>query len=128
MGPLCAEQDVGNLKQHALSGIMGLLCVEQNVGNLNKMHFQKLWGFCAQNKKSEMSTNALSEFLGLVCAGQNVGNVNKCTFRNYGTLARSKQRRKSSKIEDPGFCELLLVAPDGPTSSTIEDLGFLSLS
>ena len=39
VGLLCAEQDVGNLK-NGLSGILGLLCAEQDVGNLNKWTFR----------------------------------------------------------------------------------------
>ena len=68
-----------------------------------------------------------SRIMGLLCVEQDVGNLKQCTFRSYGTLARSKQRRKSTKIEDPGFVEPLLrgvVASDGSKSSTIEDLGF----
>ena len=70
----CAEQDVGNLEQNALSKIVGLLCAEQNVGILEhmffrnsgtpvrrtrrrksqKMHFQEFCDSCAQNKTADI--------------------------------------------------------------------------
>ena len=53
MGLLCAEQNVGNVK-NALSIILGLLRAEQNVGNL-KMGVQEFRDSCAQNKTSEIS-------------------------------------------------------------------------
>ena len=59
VGLLCAEQDVGNIK-NGLSGILGLLCAEQDVGNLNKWTFRIFWDSCALNKTSEISKNALS--------------------------------------------------------------------
>ena len=106
MGLLCAEQNVGNLKQ----------CTFRNSGTpvrktkrrkSQKMHVQEFWDSCALNNASEISTNALSEIMELLCAEQNVGDFKQCTFRNSGTLARSKQRRTSSKLEDPGLFEPL---------------------
>ena len=92
------------------------------------MDFQTFWDFCAQNKTSEIPKNTLSAILGRLCAEQNARNFNKCTFRNSGILARNKQRRKSSKIEDPGFVEPLVrgvVASAGSKSSKNENVGFL---
>ena len=87
------------------------------------MHFQKLWDSNSQNKTSEISTHTLSELsgtlvrktcrrkyqtndlieiMGLQFAEQNVGNLKTYTFKKSGTVARSKQRRKSPQIEDPG--------------------------
>ena len=74
------------------------------------MHFQEFWDSCAQKKTSEISKNVLSGIMGILCAEQHVENIKKCMFINSGILARSIQRRKSSKIEDPGFVEPLLRA------------------
>ena len=97
-------------QKHALSGFLGLLCAEQDVGYLKQKHLLEFWDSCAQSKTSEISQNrlsgilgllcaeqdvgnlenALSGILGLLCAEQNVGNLKKCAFRNSGTLVRGK--------------------------------------
>ena len=90
LGLLCAEQNVGNLKNE-FSRILGLLCAEQDVGNLKKCTFN----------------NSLSIILGLLCATQNVGNLKKCTFRNSGTPVRRTKRQKIQKNALPGILGLL---------------------
>ena len=37
----CAQNKTSDISRIALSGILGLLCAEQNVGNLKNMHFQE---------------------------------------------------------------------------------------
>ena len=54
---------------------MGFLCAEQNVGNLKNMHVQEFWDSCAQSKTWEISKHALSRILGLLRAEQDVGNL-----------------------------------------------------
>ena len=108
----CALNKTSYISNNALSEILGLLCAEQNVGNLKnytfrnsgtpvrrtrrrkykKMNFHELWDSCAQNHASEISKNL--------------------PFRNSGTLARRTKRQKSQKmqfqdlwdswIQDPG--------------------------
>ena len=101
LGLLCAEQNVGNLKNCTFRKSGSLVCAEQNVENPNKMHvrefgnsgtpvrrtkrqtsqemhFCNFWDSCAQDKTSEISTIALSGILGLLYAEQDVGNLNKC--------------------------------------------------
>ena len=96
MGLLCADQDVGNIK-NGLSGILGLLGAEQDVGNLKKctskssgipvrrtrrrkfqkLHFQEFYDSCAQTKTSEISKNALTKIVELLRAEQDVGNFKR---------------------------------------------------
>ena len=122
MGVLCADK-TSEISKNVLSGILVLLCAEQNVGNLKnctfwnsgtpvrrtrrrksqKMHFQELWDSCAQNNTSEISKNALSGILGLLCAEQSVGNFKQWTFRDSGTPARRTRRRKSQKMHFQEF-------------------------
>ena len=133
----CAQNQTSEISKNALPGILGLLCAEQDVGNLKqctfrncgtparrtkrrksqKMDAQEFCGACALNKPSEISKNEPSTNLGLLCADQNVGHLKKmtfrnsgtparrtkhleyqkCTFRNYGTPVRRTKRRKSQK-------------------------------
>ena len=56
----CAQNKTSEISKSALSGILGLLCAEQNVGSLKQLHSQELWDSCAQDKTSEISRSALS--------------------------------------------------------------------
>ena len=58
MGLLCAEQDVGNLKD-ALSEILELLCAEQNVGHLKQRKFDN-FGTPVRRTKRRESKQTLS--------------------------------------------------------------------
>ena len=110
----CAQKKTSEISTNGLSGILGLLCAEQDVGNLKnctfwnygtpvrrtdrrksqQLHFHELWGSCAQNKTSEISKMDIGDFwdscaqnkgseisksgiMGLLCADQNVGNLTK---------------------------------------------------
>ena len=97
MGPLCAEQEVENLKT----------CTFRNSGTpvrrtkrqtSQKMHVHNFWDSSAQNKTPEISTLVLSYIMGLLCAEQNVRNLEKCTLINYGTPVRTTRRQKSQKM------------------------------
>ena len=90
----CAQNKATEISKNGLSGTVGLLCAEQEVGNLKnctfnnsgtpvrrtrrrksqKMHFQEFWDSCAQHKTSEISKDELLGSMGLLCAEQNVGN------------------------------------------------------
>ena len=134
LGLLCAEQNVGNLKQHTLSGILGLLCAEQNVGNLQHVVFSNC-GTPMRRTKRQKSENKctfrtygtpvrrttcwkyqkiLSCFFGLQLAEQNVINLKKITFRKKGT--------PGSRILDPGSWILDAGYP-GSRISWIQDPG-----
>ena len=103
----CAQNKTSEISKNALSLILGLLCAEQDVGNLKELHFQEFWDSCAQNKTSEISTNTLSRVLGLLCAEQDVGNQTNITFRNSGTPGRRTRRRKSENIHFQEFWDSL---------------------
>ena len=116
----CAQNKTSGISKHALSGIMGLLCAEQNVGNLKNVYSHNFGGSCAQNKKHvgnlkqctfrnsgtpvrrtkrrKSQTNALSRTLGLLCAEQTVGSLKKCTVRNSGTPVCRTNCRKSQEM------------------------------
>ena len=85
MGLLCAEQNVGHLK-NGLPGTMGLLCAEQNVGNLKQMTFHEFWDSSSQDNTSEISNNALSGIMGLL---------------DHGSWIQDP-RSRISWIQDPG--------------------------
>ena len=88
-----AQNKMSENSKHELSRIMGLMCAEQDVGNLKNcpshnsgtpgrrtrrrksknMHVQELWDSCAQNNTSEISKNRLSGILGLLCFSRNMG-------------------------------------------------------
>ena len=90
-----AQKRTSEISKNALPRILGLLCAEQDVGNLKnytsrnsatpvrrpkrrisqKMHFQDFWDSSAQTKTSKISKIALSGFLRLLCAEQHVGNI-----------------------------------------------------
>ena len=94
MGLLCAEQDVGNLKQWTFRNF-GTPVRRTRRRKSQKNDFQDFWDSCEQNRTSEISKYALSRILGLLCAEQNVGNLKQCTVRNSGTPVRRTKRRKS---------------------------------
>ena len=75
--------------------MLGLLCAEEDVGNLK--NFQEIWDSCAQNKTSEISKNGRSGIMGLLCQEHNVGNINNCTLGNSGTPVRRTRRRQYQK-------------------------------
>ena len=139
----CAWNKTSEISKNALSGIMGPLNAEQHVGNLKKctfmnygtpvrrtkrqisqkICFQKVRDSSAQSNTSEISKNALSgipgllcaeqnvgklkhalsRILGLLCAEQNVGNLKNCTFRNSGTPVRRTKRQKSQHMHFQEF-------------------------
>ena len=75
MGLLCAEQDVGNLKKNAPSGIMELLCAEQNVGTLKNALLGNLGLLCAEQNVENLKRHTHLGILGLLCANQHVGHL-----------------------------------------------------
>ena len=115
----CAQNKTSEISNNGLSGILGLLCAEQDVGNLKNctfwnsgtpvrsterrksqtLHFQEFRDSCSQNKTSEISNTTLSGILRVLCAEQNVGNLKKWTFRNYGTPVRRTKRRKFQQMQ-----------------------------
>ena len=78
MGLLCAEQNVGNLKQMHYQDFWDSW-TQNKTSEISQMNFQELWDSCAQNKTSEISKSELSRIMGLLCAEQNVVN-----FKNEG--------------------------------------------
>ena len=97
LGPLCAEQDVGNLRKWTLRN-SGTPVHSTRRRKSKKMNFQDCWDSCAQNKTLEISKNALPRILGLLCAEQNVGNIPNLAFKNPGTPVRRTQRQNSQKM------------------------------
>ena len=107
MGLLCAEQNVGNLKNCTLRK-SGTPVRRTKRRKSRKLHFQKFEDSCAQTIKSEISKNALSEVPRLLIAVRNVGNLTQYTFRHSGTPVRRTKRRKYPKLHFPefwDFCE-----------------------
>ena len=99
----CAQNKTSEISRNALSGGLGLLCAEQDVGNLKELHFQELRDSCALYRTSEISKTAVSGTLGLLCAEQDDENLKTCTFQNYVTPVRRTRRQKSQKIHFQEF-------------------------
>ena len=113
----CSAHRNPRILESAFSEILGLLCAEQDVGNLRnctfwksgtpvcrrksqKMHFQEFWDSCSQNKTSEISTPALSRILGLLCAERNVENLNKMHFQELWDSCAQNDRTEIDKKTD----------------------------
>ena len=114
----CAQNKTSEISKSSLPGIRGPLCAEQNVGNIEKctfrnygipvrrtkrrkyqqVHFQEFWQSCAQNKTPEVKHHALSGILGLLCAEANVGNLKKMNFQKFWAPVRRTKRRKSQNM------------------------------
>ena len=94
---------MSEISKNALSAILGLLCAEQDVGNLKQKYFQELWDSCAQHKTSEISKNPLPGILGLLCAEQNVRNLKNALPGILGLLGAEQNVRNLKKMRFPEF-------------------------
>ena len=93
----CAQNKTSETSKNALSGCMALLCAEQNVGNL-KNALSRILGLRCRTTRRKSQTNAHSGFLELLCAEQHVRHLKKCTVINSGTTVRRTERRKSQNL------------------------------
>ena len=117
MGLLCAEQDVGNLKNMTFRN-SGSSARRTRRRIFQNTHFQEFWDSCAQKKMSTISQNALSGILGLLRAEHNVGYLKKTTFQEFWDSGSQNKTSGISKhslsgimgrldhgswIQDPGY-------------------------
>ena len=106
MGLLCAEQNVGNLKQCTFrkSGTQsGTPARRTKRRKSQRVHFQKFWGSCAQNKRRKSRKLHFQEFWGS-CLQNKPSEISAHHFHNFwGSCAHNK----TSEISKHALSEIL---------------------
>ena len=79
-----SQNNMSEISKHALSEILGPLCAEQNVGNLQHLVSSNYGTPVRRTKLQKSKTKCTLENMGLLCAEQHVGNIKQTLSRFFG--------------------------------------------